>query len=111
MKRTLLLLVAGVAISGLTGCMRENCCGNGQCCNNVPGGDPMGQQCVRHGNPDDPSSCPSHLCPFCGGRGCPHCCANVHATPAPVTGAVTYPYYTLHGPRDYFDASPSSLGP
>ena len=29
----------------------------------------------------------------------------------PETAGVAYPYYTLHGPRDYFDRNPNSLGP
>jgi hypothetical protein len=26
-------------------------------------------------------------------------------------GSVTYPYYTLRGPRDYFTDNPPSIGP
>jgi hypothetical protein len=26
-------------------------------------------------------------------------------------GGVTYPYYTLRGPRDYFTNNPPSIGP
>jgi hypothetical protein len=29
----------------------------------------------------------------------------------PPTGAVAYPYYTNHGPRDFLDANPPSIGP
>ncbi len=29
----------------------------------------------------------------------------------PPTGAISYPYYTTRGPRDYFDRDPSSIGP
>jgi hypothetical protein len=28
----------------------------------------------------------------------------------PPTGAVTYPYYTTRGPRDYFTNNPPSIG-
>lgn len=27
------------------------------------------------------------------------------------TGAITYPYYTLRGPRDFLDRNPPSVGP
>ena len=27
------------------------------------------------------------------------------------TGAITYPYYTARGPRDYFASDPRSIGP
>ncbi len=27
------------------------------------------------------------------------------------TAAVAYPYYTVHGPRDFLDKNPESLGP
>ena len=30
--------------------------------------------------------------------------------PGPATGAVTYPYYTTRGPRDYLAADPPSIG-
>jgi hypothetical protein len=42
----------------------------------------------------------------CGGRNGP-----TPATPGPPTGEVTYPYYTLHGPRDFLDSNPRGLGP
>lgn len=46
-----------------------------------------------------------------------HCshqrCANgvCGGTPGPEMGQVTYPYYTLRGPRDFFLANPPSIGP
>ncbi len=30
---------------------------------------------------------------------------------AAAAGAITYPYYTNRGPRDYFDRNPASIGP
>lgn len=33
------------------------------------------------------------------------------AAPGPPTPTVGYPYYTLRGPRDFFDANPPPLGP
>ena len=40
-------------------------------------------------------------------------CANGHSGLAagPSQGAVTYPYYTTRGPRDYLDPNPPSIGP
>ena len=32
-------------------------------------------------------------------------------TSGPATGAVTYPYYTTHGPRDFLMSNPRSIGP
>jgi hypothetical protein len=29
----------------------------------------------------------------------------------PMQGAVTYPYYTTRGPRDFFHPNPPSIGP
>ena len=29
----------------------------------------------------------------------------------PATGAVTYPYYTVRGPRDFLQKSPTPIGP
>ena len=31
--------------------------------------------------------------------------------PGPPTGAVTYPYYTTRGPRDFLAQKPESIGP
>lgn len=47
-----------------------------------------------------------------GGQGRP-LCANkyVPGNSGPPTGAVTYPYYTTRGPRDYFASNPNSVGP
>jgi hypothetical protein len=40
-------------------------------------------------------------------------CANrfVPANSGPPTGAITYPYYTTRGPRDFLAANPGSIGP
>jgi hypothetical protein len=47
-----------------------------------------------------------------GGDGCRGCRNGpTPATPGPPTAEVTYPYYTLHGPRDFLDPNPRSLGP
>jgi hypothetical protein len=33
------------------------------------------------------------------------------AQAGPATGAVTYPYYTTRGPRDFLAKNPPSIGP
>jgi hypothetical protein len=32
-------------------------------------------------------------------------------TPGPPSGAITYPYYTTRGPRDFLAENPRSIGP
>jgi len=32
-------------------------------------------------------------------------------TPGPPAGAITYPYYTTRGPRDFLASNPRSIGP
>ncbi len=40
-----------------------------------------------------------------GGRCPPHCASG------PQSGTITYPYYTVRGPRDYLARSPRPIGP
>lgn len=100
MKRTLILLFALAAIAVWSGCA----------------GGPMGGGC---------GSCGSDACGSCGAA--PHVCANACGAPiaarapygsdgpnfvqGPPTGAVTYPYYTVRGPRDFLLDNPRSIGP
>lgn len=56
---------------------------------------------------------------FGGGGPCMNgCCAGgppgssaYAGPPGPPTGAVTYPYYTTRGPRDFLAVNPPSIGP
>jgi hypothetical protein len=68
-------------------------------------------------------------CSACGGRGCglcqrvagrvasgfcPHSGGYPEAynfQPSPPSGQVTYPYYTVRGPRDFLRNNPPSIGP
>jgi len=52
-------------------------------------------------------------CRLCHGRGCHHCKHRMgRATdPGPAVGAITYPYYTVRGPRDFLAKNPPSIGP
>lgn len=53
--------------------------------------------------------------------GCRACCMQskhgpsadeqMYNPPGPPTGAVTYPYYTTRGPRDFLARNPASIGP
>ena len=77
MKRGLFVLLALVALGGLTGCLREQVACNGD--------DPCVQECGRRG------------CGLCGhGRAGP-----AMQPQDPPIAAVTYPYYTLRVPRDF----------
>jgi len=41
----------------------------------------------------------------CGGACPPHCASG------PPTGTITYPYYTVRGPRDFLARAPRPIGP
>lgn len=63
------------------------------------------------------AGCASGNC--AGGPGCAggHCnlaarrMANMQGPPGPPTAAVTYPYYTNRGPRDFLARNPGNIGP
>jgi hypothetical protein len=82
MKLASLALLAALVLAGLSGCAEDQACRQAA----------MAQQgCAM------------------GGRGCGN--GPVQANAGPPTAEVTYPYYTLHGPRDFLDSNPRSLGP
>jgi hypothetical protein len=85
MKLASFTLLTALVLAGLSGCAGTPVCKQ----------DGMDQQGCTAG---------------CGGcRGACNC--PQAATPGPPTAEVTYPYYTLHGPRDFLDSNPRSLGP
>ena len=43
-------------------------------------------------------------------RGCRNCGEALPPPAGPPTGAVTYPYYTTRGPRDFLSDNPPSIG-
>lgn len=97
MKRALLALTAGLMLLGLSACCSP-------CCDRPIRG------ALCHG------SCRAapELCRSCtGDPNCPHCLGGRghHAAQQAVMPSVAYPYYTTHGPRDYFANNPSSIGP
>jgi hypothetical protein len=122
MKRAIFSLLAVAILVGLTGCARqigrrpwacmggscaqapENC---GESCNGDTCNDPA--RCRR--SADGPGFFKPHC--LCKGRGSDGTEVVEDAGPAagPATGAVTYPYYTTRGPRDFLAKNPSSIGP
>jgi hypothetical protein len=106
MKRAFLVLIASGLLMGLIGCAGPKC----GTCKSAP------ETCAtcpcRHGAADaQPGSCACGAATGTNGTGllCP---GGHEAQPSgPPTGGVTYPYYTVRGPRDYFANNPPSIGP
>ncbi len=105
MKRTLFALLATALLIGVCGCTG-----------------PHGRGCTgaMHGSCQDaPENCAAcedgcddpGVCRHCGGHGCDACRGRHAIADGPATGAVTYPYYTLRGPRDFLDRTPPGVGP
>lgn len=123
MKRVLFGLLAGSVAVGLCGC----CSPGGSLPHCLPG------SCAQC--PEDCATC-DYGCEGCGPAGCQvgdpaECEARFHpnaglnglfswlrggrrcedCTPGPAAGTITYPYYTLRGPRDFLAAAPPGVGP
>jgi hypothetical protein len=122
MKRAMFSVLAMVVVAGLTGCItqrgpRPTACMGGSCaqapencrqcddpCDNCKDPGPLARLWARF---DGRDPCAGHQCPLQGR-------AEEEAAPAdsgPATGAITYPYYTNRGPRDFLAKSPPSIGP
>ncbi|OHB82666.1 MAG: hypothetical protein A2V98_23685 [Planctomycetes bacterium RBG_16_64_12] len=115
MKRALFVLLAVTIVAGLTGCVQDRCCpsrGRGMT-GILPGSCANCPETCQSCDPCDPRN------PFAGsgiwdgsgpldpaGRG-----GQQAFTPGPPTGAVTYPYYTVRGPRDFLARNPRPIGP
>jgi hypothetical protein len=116
MKRAMFSLLAVVIVAGMTGCVTQHgkrpwACMGGSCAQ-AP------ENCQSCSEPCDSSNDPNS-CRECKGRGC-HLCHRGEAgglevadgaAAGPATGAVTYPYYTTRGPRDFLAKNPQSIGP
>ena len=122
MKRVFMMLAVVAAVAAVTGC----CGSHRQCCTKLIGG-----SCVNA--PENCGGCGAGCGAGCGcntmggygayggpsqgygghgggfGGGGRH--GDPGFTPGPSGGAIAYPYYTTHGPRDFLAASPRSLGP
>jgi len=82
MKRILKTFFAAVLLAAVAGCA----CQDVRC-------EPCARRCGGlFGNRCKPAACPQE-----------------QAGPAP--GVVTYPYYTLRGPRDFLQRTPTPIGP
>jgi hypothetical protein len=124
MKRVMFSALALVVVAALCGC---RACHRGQnsCACMGDGSAPAVEGCVGQDgqvsdNCDDPNGCARrHICPLCHGHGCGRCRgqgadgaeAADAAAAGPPAGAVTYPYYTVRGPRDFLMKNPPSIGP
>ena len=110
MKRAIFMLAAVGLLAGLAGC---TCPGNGRwfsglingSCQNAP------ENCASCGATDGQAACDADDDGGC--TGCRRGCRAHYAPPAPgpATGAITYPYYTTRGPRDFLARNPQSIGP
>ena len=87
----------GVGLSGLA----SPCCGFA--CETCP---PVGYPPMRA--PIGPGMRPWGPGMPHGGLGMPQ---GAMVNPGPPTAAITYPYYTVRGPRDFFQKYPTPIGP
>ena len=104
MKSTFYVLLMVMVLGGLSGC-----CGDRGCLA------PHGRALIDGacGTCDDcPETCEACDChdPHCGQSCLPHC-GRGGFNPGPPSAAITYPYYTTRGPRDFLARNPRSIGP
>lgn len=118
MKRGLYTLLVAISVASLVGCKSGTSgCGPGGCmigsCASAPEtcASTSGQCCedpmVDPGDPRhvrDPGN--GRL-----GRAFRRGTGDPGFVPGPASGAVTYPYYTTRGPRDFLNPNPPSIGP
>jgi len=110
MKRAMLSTLTLIVLAVLVGCTahhrgRPCACANGD-----------GVQATEDGQCPDECTCPvkKHRCPLCALGARRHAGEEEDAAAAaagPAAGAVTYPYYTTRGPRDFLAKNPPSIGP
>ncbi len=105
MKHAFLILLAVVVLAGLTGCRSHHGQGLTGCLSGSCAAAPENCASCDTAGPVD--------CGTCGGQGCQSCLGRHRQayTPGPPTGAITYPYYTVRGPRDILARNPQSIGP
>ncbi|MFZ5829989.1 MAG: hypothetical protein ACOY3P_07865 [Planctomycetota bacterium] len=97
MKRAMLMLLAAVVVAATIGCA-----GPHHKFGRIPGSCQMA--------PENCAACPPGAgMAGCGMGGCGD--QGAAFTPGPPTAAVAYPYYTVHGPRDFLARSPRAIGP
>lgn len=120
MKRALFSLMTLIVLAALTGCVTQrgrhpllasggNCGDGGSCAQATEG---CQADCAACEAPCDDVGCLQKLrARLCKDRTCKAPCEEPVAAAGPATGAVTYPYYTTRGPRDFYAKSPRSIGP
>lgn len=117
MKRAIFSLMTVAVFVGLVGCISQHgrrpwACMGGSCVQAPENCQSCNEPCDNGGDPGRVLRCHG-----CGGLGCKLCChgraveAPEAAPSGPPTGAVTYPYYTTRGPRDFLAKNPPSIGP
>lgn len=87
-------------------------CGGCDSCDSCGGGDCNSWDCTQGYSDGCYTTYGAHSpggCHSCG-RG-PSADDQLYNEPGPPTGAVTYPYYTTRGPRDFLARNPASIGP
>jgi hypothetical protein len=99
MKHTFWMLLAVALLAGVVGC-HTGPLGWGMfgSCRDNP------TTCESCGQGDGDQACATNDCRSGG-------CRERGYDPTPSTGAVTYPYYTTRGPRDFLARNPRSIGP
>ena len=98
MKRALFLLLLVAVVAGLTGCVQDQ-----MCCRRAAS-DPCNVFANTGGIYDGLGYNPYD-------RYDPVVMQQEAINAGPPTGAITYPYYTVHGPRDFLAQDPRPLGP
>lgn len=115
MKRALLasLIVAALGLSAecLPECAGQcPACRDGSCPDCKPG---LFHRCTSWMHAKHCQDCGKHCGPF------HKCCGLLHRRRtgdevdygAPPSAQITYPYYTIRGPRDFLDPNPRGIGP
>ena len=110
MRRAFLMVFLAAAVTvGLTGC----CTQSGQCLTGSCASCPENCSTCDSGCETGMDTGGGYACDPYGGRGGGMLrgrCRDGFA-PGPPSAAITYPYYTVRGPRDFLAANPSSIGP
>jgi hypothetical protein len=121
MQRTFLALAVSMVLAAFTGCASD-CCSQGGACHLRPGAgyDGQGGGYGGQGGGYGGQGVCQNGDPRCGLRGCclPGCGLLGHGQglgggdlQAGQGAVVSYPYYTLRGPRDFLETHPQSIGP
>ena len=118
MKRATFSALAGVVLAVLCGCrvcqqgQHPYACSGDSCARTAENGPSYGD---AYDNGTDPNNCNDparrHCRLLCRGRDGEPSDEQSFAAPGPPAGAVTYPYYTVRGPRDFLARNPASIGP